>query len=107
HGVLAYEHVAHEEVPVPWAAISDVLKRREMRGEVRRGQFVGGFQTMQYAGRAAVERLRETFDDLRMTVIAAMDPANAYGAALPSPAEGYARIPGAYLVLAGGAPVMR
>jgi ATP-dependent Lhr-like helicase len=42
-----------------------------------------------------------------MTVIAAMDPANAYGAALPAPADGYARIPGAYLVLEGGTPVLR
>ena len=107
YGVLAYEHVAHEDVPVPWAALSDVLKRREMRGEARRGSFVDGFQTMQYANKAAVERLRETADDRRMVVVAAMDPANAYGASLPSPADGFARIPGAYLVLEGGAPVMR
>jgi ATP-dependent Lhr-like helicase len=78
-----------------------------MRGEARRGSFVDGFQTMQYAGRAAVERLRETGEDRRMVVIAAMDPANPYGASLPSPADGFARVPGAYLVLEGGAPVMR
>jgi ATP-dependent Lhr-like helicase len=107
HGVLAYEHVAHEDVPVPWSAISDVLKRREMRGEARRGQFVDGFQTMQYAGRAAVERLRETGDDRRMAVVAAMDPANPYGAAVAAPGDGFARIPGAYLVLEGGMPVLR
>src|SRR5262249_28098750 len=56
HGVLAYEGFAHEDVPLQWAQVSDVLKRREMRGEVRRGQFVEGFQTMQFASRAAVER---------------------------------------------------
>ncbi|MBI2323618.1 MAG: DEAD/DEAH box helicase [Chloroflexi bacterium] len=107
YGVLAYEHVAHEDVPVPWAVLSDVLKRREMRGEARRGSFVEGFQTMQYAHKAAVERLRESGEDRRMLVVAAMDPANPYGAALPAPAEGFARIPGAYLVLEGGTPVMR
>ncbi|MBU6423455.1 MAG: hypothetical protein KGQ88_05400, partial [Chloroflexi bacterium] len=90
-----------------WAAVSDVLRRMEMRREARRGSFVDGFQTMQYAHAAAVERLRETADERRMTVVAAMDPANAYGAALPSPHEGFARVPGAYLVLEGGTPVMR
>ena len=107
YGVLAYEHYAHEDVPLPWSVLSDVLKRREMRGEARRGSFVAGFQTMQFAHKAAVERLRESAADRRMTVVAAMDPANPYGASLPSPAEGFARIPGAYLVLEGGAPVMR
>jgi ATP-dependent helicase Lhr and Lhr-like helicase len=106
YGVLAYEHYAHEDVPVPWSLLSDVLKRREMRGEVRRGSFVAGFQAMQFAHRSAVERLRESAADTRMTVVAATDPANPYGAALPSPAEGFARIAGAYLVLEGGAPVM-
>src|SRR5439155_11563687 len=107
HGGLAYEGFAHEDVPRQWAQVSDVLKRREMRGEVRRGQFVEGFQAMQYASRAAVERLRETGDDRRMTVVAAMDPADPFGAALPSAGDGFARISGAYLVLEGGEPVMR
>ncbi len=107
YGIVAYEHVAHENVPVPWSALSDVLRRREIRGDARRGSFVDAFQSAQYASRVAVERLRESADDRRMSVVAAMDPANAYGAALPSPAEGFARVPGAYLVLEGGAPVMR
>jgi len=106
YGVLAYEHYAHEDVPVPWSVLSDVLKRRELRGDARRGSFVGGFQAMQFAHRAAVERLRESAADARMTVVAATGPANPYGGALPSPAEGFARISGAYLVLEGGAPVM-
>jgi ATP-dependent Lhr-like helicase len=106
HGVLAYEQYEHEDVPVPWSALSDVLRRQEMRGECRRGLFVEGFVSMQYGHRAAVERLRETGDDRRMTVVAAMDPANPYGASLPAP-EGLSRIPGAYLVLEGGRPAMR
>ncbi|MDE3111642.1 MAG: DEAD/DEAH box helicase [Chloroflexota bacterium] len=107
HGVVAYEHFAGEDVPLPWALVSDVLRRMEMRGEARRGSFVEGFQTMQYAHATAVERLRETADERRMAVVADMDPANAYGASLPAPGEGFARIPGAYLVLEGGVPVMR
>ncbi|MGH2378119.1 MAG: Lhr family helicase, partial [Candidatus Limnocylindria bacterium] len=106
HGVLAYEHFEHEDVPLPWSALTDVLRRWEMRGEARRGLFVEGFVSMQYGHRAAVERLRETGDDRRMAVVAAMDPANPYGASLPAP-EGLSRIPGAYLVLEGGRPVMR
>ena len=106
HGVLAYEHFEHEDVPVPWSAVSDVLRRWEMRGEARRGLFVEGFVSMQFGHRSAVERLRETGDDRRMAVVAAMDPANPYGASLPAP-EGFSRIPGAYLVLEGGRPVMR
>lgn len=107
HGVVAYEQFAGEDVPLQWSAVSDVLRRMEMRGEARRGSFVDGFQTMQYAQAAAVERLRDTADERRMAVVAAMDPANAYGAALPAPAEGFARIAGAYLVLEGGKPLMR
>jgi ATP-dependent Lhr-like helicase len=42
-----------------------------------------------------------------MRLVAAMDPANPYGAALPSPIEGFARLPGAYLVLEGGKPVLK
>jgi ATP-dependent Lhr-like helicase len=106
HGVLAYEHFEHEDVPVPWSLVSDVLRRWEMRGEARRGLFVEGFVSMQFGHRAAVERLRETGDDRRMQVIAAMDPANPYGSSLPAP-DGFSRIPGAYLVLEGGKPVMR
>ncbi len=107
HGVVAYEHVEKEEVPLEWAAVADVLKRMEMRGSARRGYFVEGFVGMQFAHRAAVERLRESSVDGAMRVVAAMDPANPYGAALPSPGEGFARIAGAYLVLENGVPVMR
>jgi ATP-dependent Lhr-like helicase len=106
HGVLAYEHFEHEDVPVPWSVLSDVLRRWEMRDEARRGLFVEGFLSMQFGHRAAVERLRETGDDRRMAVVAAMDPANPYGASLPAP-DGFTRIAGAYLVLEGGRPVMR
>ncbi len=107
HGVLAYEHFEKEETPVPWALVSDVLRRWEMRGEARRGYFVEGFEGMQFAHPAAVERLRDPGDDTAMRLVATMDPANPYGSALPSPGEGFARIPGTYLVFEGGQPVLR
>ncbi len=107
HGVVAYEHFASEETGLAWSAVADVLRRMELRGDVRRGHFVGGFSTTQFANRSAVERLRDPGDEAEVRLIAAMDPANPYGAALAFPLEGVARIPGAYLVLAGGIPALR
>jgi len=91
----------------------------EDRGRVRRGYFVEGLGGAQFALPAAVDRLRAERpapgDDEdasgRVVVLAATDPANPYGAALPwpRPAEGgvtYPRTAGAYVVLADGAPVL-
>ena len=107
HGVVAYEHFASEETGLAWSAVRDVLRRLELRGDVRRGHFVDGFSATQFAHRTAVERLRDPGDESEVRLVAAMDPANPYGAALAFPLEGVARIPGAYLVLAGGIPALR
>ena len=88
----------------------------EEAGHVRRGYFVAGLGAAQFAHPGAVDRLRAfrptaaTDDPAEETtgplVLAAADPAQPYGAALPwPPSEGRpARQAGAYVVLADGAP---
>ncbi|HKG17129.1 MAG TPA: DEAD/DEAH box helicase, partial [Solirubrobacteraceae bacterium] len=79
------------------------------------GYFVEGLGGAQFALPGAVERLREERRDADAAprVLAAVDPAQPYGAALPWPrreSEGERRRPqrvaGAYVVLAGPEPVL-
>jgi ATP-dependent helicase Lhr and Lhr-like helicase len=89
-----------------------VLKALEERGQVRRGYFVAGLGAAQFAVAGAVDRLRAERDlgDGREgghgppVVLAATDPAQPFGAALPWPeADGRpARAAGALVVLADG-----
>jgi ATP-dependent Lhr-like helicase len=81
----------------------------------RRGYFVEGLGGAQFALPGAVERLRAVSgDDEAPIVLAAVDPAQPYGAALAWPARPDRaddsrrpmRVPGAYVVLAGGEPVL-
>jgi ATP-dependent Lhr-like helicase len=57
-GVVFRRTVARERVPVTWLALTRVLRRMELRGEVRGGRFVAGFSGEQFALPAAVELLR-------------------------------------------------
>ncbi len=98
-------------------AVYPVLKALEERGHVRRGYFVAGLGGAQFALPGAVDRLRATREvdqgdvssgpDPDIVVLAATDPAQPYGAALPWPESSGrpARAAGAVVVLAGGAPV--
>ncbi|MGH2663544.1 MAG: DEAD/DEAH box helicase [Actinomycetota bacterium] len=108
YGVVAREMAVAAEAPVPWPHLLDALTTMEAQGTVRRGYFVRGLSGIQFAVPAAVERLRrKPSRDLR--VLAAADPANPYGRILPLPADRLARVtrvPGSWLVLAGGVPVL-
>jgi ATP-dependent helicase Lhr and Lhr-like helicase len=116
HGVLTREAVLAEGVEGGFAAVYPVLKALEERGHVRRGYFVSGLGGAQFALPGAVDRLRavrevdgataaEGGDDV--VVLAATDPAQPYGAALPWPGSAGrpARAAGALVVLVGGRPV--
>jgi ATP-dependent Lhr-like helicase len=122
HGVVTRESVLAEGVPGGFVGIYPVFKAMEEAGHVRRGYFVAGLGAAQFAHPGAVDRLR-TFrpdlphdfrpasdgpaeDDAGPLVLAAADPAQPYGAALPwPPSEGRpARQAGAYVVLADGVP---
>ncbi|GAB3535646.1 ATP-dependent helicase [Phytohabitans suffuscus] len=89
HGVVTRGAVAAEGVPGGFAAVYPVLAALEERGAARRGYFVEGLGAAQFAVPGAVDRLRALADDHRRSpsalVLAATDPANPFGAALPWP----------------------
>jgi ATP-dependent helicase Lhr and Lhr-like helicase len=92
HGVVTRGAVAAEGPPGGFAGVYPVLAAMEERGAARRGYFVEGLGAAQFAVPGAVDRLRaggETAGARRRPpaplVLAATDPANPYGAALPWP----------------------
>ncbi len=88
HGVLTREAVAAEGLDGGFTSIYEVLKAMEQSARVRRGYFVAGLGATQFALPGADDRLRACRDphgDSLARVLAAMDPANPYGAALPWP----------------------
>lgn len=109
HGVVTREAVAAEGVAGGYAAVYPVLRAMEESGRARRGYFVAGLGAAQFALPGAVDRLRAIRDDEpTVRVLAATDPAQPYGAALPWP-RGAAdeRLPlqraaGAYVVIVDG-----
>jgi ATP-dependent Lhr-like helicase len=95
HGVVTRGAVAAERVTGGFAAVYRVLAAMEEAGRVRRGYFVEGLGASQFASPGAVDRLRagtrppgeQGSADRSTVVLAAADPANPYGAALPWPAR--------------------
>ena len=110
YGILTREQVLAEGIPGGFSALYPELSQLETLGTARRGYFVEGLGGAQFALPGAVERLRSVVDqDDPPIVLAAVDPAQPYGAALPWPERGErrpARTPGAYVVLAGGEPIL-
>ncbi len=90
HGVVTRGAVASERVPGGFAAVYKVLSAFEESGRCRRGYFVGGLGAAQFGTSGAIDRLR-TFAEVPVdtkpvaVALAATDPANPYGAALPWP----------------------
>jgi ATP-dependent helicase Lhr and Lhr-like helicase len=112
HGVVTREAVVAESVEGGFAAVYPVLRAMEEAGRIRRGYFVDGLGAAQFALAGAVERLR-SFRDAdparrRVHLLAAADPASAYGAAIAWPRRGdddrrpLARAAGAYVVIVDG-----
>ncbi len=110
YGILTREQVRAEGVPGGFSAIYSELSQLETLGVARRGYFVEGLGGAQFALPGAVERLRAQGDgDGAPVVLAAVDPAQPYGAVLPWPSHESrrpARVAGAYVVLAGGEPIV-
>ena len=117
YGVLTREAAHAEGVAGGFAAVYDVLKALEEQGRVRRGYFVEGRGGAQFALPGAEERLRAARDATPASaehagalVLAATDPASAWGALLdwpPASAGGSdarpQRAAGAIVVLRDGA----
>ena len=106
YGVLTREAALGEGAEGGFAGVYPVLKALEERGQVRRGYFVAGLGAAQFAVGGAVDRLRASreADDDAPLVLAATDPAQPFGAAVPWPdTDGRpARAAGALVVVAGG-----
>jgi ATP-dependent Lhr-like helicase len=115
HGVLVRESVVAEGIEGGFSAVYPILRALEEAGRIRRGYFVAGLGAAQFALAGALERLRTLRDpdggrgeNLLVHVLAAADPANPYGAALPWPRRGdddrrpFQRAAGASVVLVDG-----
>jgi ATP-dependent helicase Lhr and Lhr-like helicase len=89
YGILTRELVLAEGVPGGFAALYPELCQLETLGVTRRGYFVEGLGGAQFALPGAVERLRaqRAPKEMGALVLAATDPAQPYGAALPWPAR--------------------
>lgn len=93
HGVVTRGAVAAEQVDGGFAAVYRVLSAAEEAGRCRRVYAVEGLGAAQFCLPGAVDRLRAVADgasaaheaDPAVHVLAAADPANPYGAALPWP----------------------
>lgn len=105
HGVVTRGAVQAEGVEGGFSATYRILSAFEDNGQARRGYVVEGLGAAQFAMDGAVDRLRATSAARDRTepgaaphalVLAAADPANAYGAALPwpEPPDGAGHKPG-------------
>ena len=92
HGVLTKGAVSAEGVPGGFAMLYKVLTAFEDTGRCQRGYFVESLGGAQFAVASTVDRLRSYLEgvdperhEYQTVVLAAADPANPYGAALPWP----------------------
>jgi ATP-dependent Lhr-like helicase len=129
YGIVTREQVLAEGIRGGFALLYDSFAKLETLGVCRRGYFIEGMGGAQFALPGAVERLRagrspsgdrtdargdadrRGGDRRRTLVIAAADPAQPYGAALPWPKRAGqdrrpARVAGAYVVMVADLPVL-
>ena len=112
YGVVTRGSVVNEGIPGGFALMYKVLNGFEDSGRCRRGYFVNSLGGAQFSTSDVVDRLREhgnAYDETRasrtVVALAATDPANPYGAALPWPkSAGHrpGRKAGALVVLTDG-----
>jgi ATP-dependent helicase Lhr and Lhr-like helicase len=114
YGVLTREQVRAEGVAGGFSSLYSALSELETLGVCRRGYFVEGLGGAQFALPGAVERLRGGRSEEQGgagLVLAAVDPAQPYGATLAWPrregqARRVARVAGAYVVFVDSEPVL-
>ena len=114
YGVVTRGSVVAEDVLGGFALAYKVLSGFEESGKAMRGYVIEGLGAAQFSTPAVIDRLRGLSDSLDTTgwpsgtttpdtvVLAACDPANPYGAALPWPQQGPSRAAGALVVLIDG-----
>lgn len=116
HGVLTKGALDTERVAGGFAGVYKVLRAMEESGRCRRGYVVEGLGATQFAVPGAIDRLRAVGQPSQgsavTVVLAATDPAQPYGAALPWPPtvgelrHRPGRKAGALTVLVDGAAVL-
>jgi ATP-dependent Lhr-like helicase len=118
HGIVTREAVAAEGLEGGFSAVYPVLRALEEAGRIRRGYFVEGLGAAQFAQGGAIDRLRAVREpaasrsDRLVHLLAAADPANPYGAAIPWPRRGeddrrpFQRAAGAYIATVEGEAVL-
>ena len=116
HGVLTRGALDTERVTGGFASVYKVLRAMEESGRSRRGYIVEGLGAAQFAVPGAIDRLRAVSqrgaDGAATVVLAATDPAQPYGAALPwpppvgNPRHRPGRKAGALAVLVDGCAVL-
>ena len=101
HGVVTRGAVQSEGVRGGFSLAYRVLSGFEETGRARRGYFIEGLGAAQFATGATIDRLRtftkdgiSTREEPSVVTLAATDPANPYGAALPWPAQDGGHRPG-------------
>ena len=114
YGVVTRGSVVAEDILGGFALAYKTLSGFEESGKAMRGYLVEGLGASQFSTPATIDRLRghqDTDDvvgwpsgarDPQVHVLAATDPSNPYGAALPWPAQGPTRSAGAMVVLVDG-----
>jgi ATP-dependent Lhr-like helicase len=89
HGVLTRGAVMAEQVIGGFSAVYPVLRAFEENNRARRGYFIETLGAAQFGTPGSIDRLRTFASPDRVpggaVVLAATDPANVYGAALPWP----------------------
>jgi ATP-dependent Lhr-like helicase len=82
YGVLFRDLLTREPAAPSWWELARVLRRMELRGEVRGGRFIAGVGGEQFASELAVSRLRDLRDGgttNKWALISASDPSNLSG----------------------------
>ena len=114
YGVVTRGSVVAEDILGGFALAYKTLSGFEESGKAMRGYLIEGLGASQFSTPATIDRLRGQQDsddvvgwpsgarDPLVHVLAATDPANPYGAALPWPAQGPTRAAGAMVVLIDG-----
>lgn len=111
HGLVTRGTVAVEPAWNNFSQAYQVLSTMEGQGAVRRGHVVEGLGASQFALPGAIDRIRssDSNPDAAPRLLAACDPANPWGAALPWPATpGHrpSRRAGALVVTIDGRPTL-
>ena len=103
YGVVFRDLLVRESAAPSWQELVGVLRRMELRGEVRGGRFVSRVAGEQYALAEAVDQLRQARDEKSPEpwfVISATDPLNLFGIVTPG-----VRVPATHrnaLIVQGG-----